>query len=185
MKRVIQLSYFWFISVYILAAAAFYGNHTLIFPVVTVLFTILAVLWFRQTNGRLRTGVMRLAGPVILLLSVLIFFFDSSREVLLAYAISAVISVVSARLIYWKKLLGIAGLLLLLPLFVFYVGVPNMRLISTNSGSDALIADSIQKFEMFNSNGSRIEWETHDLIVLDFWHTRCGACFSNFPHLMS
>lgn len=46
MKRILQLSYFWFISVYILAAAAFYGNHSLIFPVVTVLFTMLAVFWF-------------------------------------------------------------------------------------------------------------------------------------------
>lgn len=182
MKRVLQFSYFWFIAIYVLSAAAFYGNHTLIFPVVVVFFTSLAVFWFRKTNNSLGSGVLKLSGPVTALFLALILFSDSSSEILIAYITAAITTVASAKLMCRKKFLGFAVLLTVLPLIIFYIGVPNMRLISSNTKSSNLKGVSVKNFEMFNSRGNKIQWGTDDLIILDFWHTRCGACYTNFPH---
>jgi thiol-disulfide isomerase/thioredoxin len=73
--------------------------------------------------------------------------------------------------------------------FVFFQGYDNWtHWVSYGSFTGKVTAYKIQqKFEGINEKNNQINNQTleNKIVLLDFWHTRCGACFQKFPQLQS
>jgi thiol-disulfide isomerase/thioredoxin len=158
-----------------------------------ILFLYLTVFSLNKLNTQNKNGVVfaLIAGLWIIQLPIRIVDFYSTLASLPDSLIQTL--GIICGFLYWRlrSSLGLITLFLgsLITVFMFFQGWDYWNhYLNFNNFTGKVSAYKLQQtFEGINEKNVRINNQTleNKIVLLDFWHTRCGVCFQKFPQLQA
>jgi thiol-disulfide isomerase/thioredoxin len=182
-----------FTMIFISPIRGYFGfSHSSLFGF-TVYF-ILTIWSFRRYSEKLTLWKILLAlflGLSVIQFPMRVFYFEKSLISFPDYIVH--ILALLCGFLYWysKKPLNIlAGLFgFLIAFFMYFQGYTLwLHYLNFNTFTGKVTAYKLQqKIEGTNKNNNQTNNQTleNKIVLLDFWHTRCGVCFQKFPQLQA
>lgn len=171
------------LAIYILCGFVSYGDHSwMLFLTLTSCFFISIFIFKKQPKKEAIQSILFLIAPLlIILLTTLLIYGQYSRTVLYIFFIP-----ISSLLAYsYFKYKHIVILVLSIGVFgtVGFFLFQNVLILIENKNAEKNVPFPAVSFT--DENKSKVHFDNTKIVVLDFWTTSCGICFSKFPDLES
>lgn len=169
------------IMFYIIFGIITYGNHSymLFFTLTTVYFSSIYIFKKNNPNDFLKLSLLLVLPLPIIFIMIFILDGEYSRGIL--YVIFIPISSLLAYCYYKFKKSIIIILSITTFVLVGLIGFPNLYVYLQNRNSVTNIP--FPNVSITNNEKININLNDNKIIILDFWSTNCGICFSKFPDL--
>lgn len=166
-----------------------YGGHNLKFLAATLIYYGLTIFFLRKLNTKkeiLFTILILVSPPALLYIPITILNFKETQISLLStlgHFIGLLFGIFTHFITIKSKII-LTILLLLLSIWVSFFGFSyweNKANYGTFSGKVSFnLPCNIEGRNQYGKSFSALDYK-NKILVLDFWHTRCGACFQKFP----
>jgi len=182
MERFKWTSSIWFILCYVVCVGLTSANHFYSLPLCFIAFLCSSILWFKLFKNRIVNAQLYLSLPFAVIMLIVILLPDSLTVYSILYALGSTLAPVAASMILDKRYLS-SGMITSFFLLSCVYAEPNFTLLLSNANQDVIqLQSEYQRVKLFHKDGRQFIQNDDELIVLDFWHMRCGACFKKFPH---
>jgi thiol-disulfide isomerase/thioredoxin len=168
---------------YVLYGTITYGDHSwMLFLTLTTCFFISLYFFKNCTNNDAFKSILILIAPILIIfLTTLTIYGQYSRTIL--YIIFIPISSFLAYVLFKLK----KNIIILLSLCLFWVVgfvlFQNVLILVENKNAETNLR--FPQVNFINENKSQVKLDKNKIIILDFWSTSCGICFTKFPDLES
>jgi thiol-disulfide isomerase/thioredoxin len=168
---------------YVLYGTITYGDHSwMLFLTLTTCFFISLYFFKNYTNNDAFKSILILIAPILIIfLTTLTIYGQYSRTIL--YIIFIPISSFLAYVLFKLK----KNIIILLSLCLFWVVgfvlFQNVLILVENKNAETNLR--FPQVNFINENKSQVKLDKNKIIILDFWSTSCGICFTKFPDLES
>lgn len=168
---------------YLLYGTITYGDHSwMLFLILTTCFFISVYIFRNFARTDAFKSILILTAPILIIfLTLLIIYGQYSRTIL--YIIFIPISSLFAYLYYKFKHIIIIPFSLALFWVVGFVLFQNVLILIENKNAETNL--TFPQVHFVDENKSEINLDKNKIIILDFWSTSCGICFTKFPDLES
>lgn len=188
-KKYFNLSLVSILICFSLAPLGGYGGHHLKFLAATLLYYGLSIFFLRKLNSKkeiLFTILILIAPPTLLYIPIIVLHFKETQISLLStlgHFIGLLFGILT-HFITTKSKIILTILLLTLSIWVTFFGFSyweNKANFGTFTGNvNYNLPCKIEGRNQYGQSFSELNFK-NKVLVLDFWHTRCGVCFRKFP----
>jgi len=188
-KKYFNLSLVSILICFSLAPLGGYGGHHLKFLAATLIYYGLSIFFLRNLNSKkeiLYTSLILIAPPALLYIPIIVLHYKETQISLLStlgHFIGLLLGIFS-HFISTKSKIILTILLLALSIWVTFLGFSyweNKANFGTFTGNvNYNLPCKIEGKNQYGQSFSELNFK-NKIVVLDFWHTRCGVCFRKFP----
>jgi thiol-disulfide isomerase/thioredoxin len=189
LKKYLNLSLVSILICFSLTPLGGYGGHHLKFLAATIIYYGLCIFFLRKLNSKkeiLYTVLILIAPPALLFIPIHLLHFKETQISLLSTLghFVGLLFGIFAHFIATKLKVILTILLLTLSIWVAFFGFSyceNKVNFGTFTGKVSYnLPCNIEGRNQYGQSFSEIN-SKNKILVLDFWHTRCGVCFRKFP----